>query len=130
MLHKLQFLPAFIEANTYQIIKEWKVCCSCTLYSAILFFKHFQSLQCLEIIWKQLYFTLKRSYSKILSESIDKHHSNKQLKLSTHIVTYMIITRACNTHFWACTKLYLYLYNINFHHKISIILAIYYLAII
>lgn len=40
LLHKL-FLTSFVEVNTYEIIKEGKVCCSCTLQSAILFFKHF-----------------------------------------------------------------------------------------
>lgn len=39
------------------------------------------------------YFPLKKTYTKILLESIDKLHSNKQLKLSTHILAYMVITR-------------------------------------
>lgn len=54
--------------STYQIIQEWKVCCSCTLYSAVLFFKHFQSLQCLEINWKQL----ASHWSEVIQKSCQK----------------------------------------------------------
>lgn len=60
-LHQVWFFT--VEAHTYQIIKERKVCCSCTLYSAVLSLKHFESLQCLEAI------------QKLLNSHWSKHHS-------------------------------------------------------